>query len=166
MAILHPQHSALAHSHSDSATHDFVPTSSIPPVSTYTPPCPSRSSPATPTGSPTRRAAPSSTFPWLTSSRLREVPGRTAITRRHVPTAPVSLEPRRSADSRLLRQWVAERSKSSPQTNSTRWTFRNVATGLYLGIDGAPKSAGRVVATRTETEWDVRPDREDPSALR
>ncbi|KAM5531423.1 hypothetical protein V8D89_000911 [Ganoderma adspersum] len=63
-------------------------------------------------------------------------------------------------------KWVAERPKSSPQTNATRWTFRNVATGLYLGIDGAPKSAGRVVATRTETEWDVRPDREDPSALR
>nr|VWP01380.1 Transcriptional repressor rco-1 [Ganoderma boninense] len=63
-------------------------------------------------------------------------------------------------------KWVAERPKSSPQAGATRWTFRNVATGLYLGVDGAPKSAGRIVATRTETEWDVRPDREDPSALR
>ena len=63
-------------------------------------------------------------------------------------------------------QWVAERARSVPQLGVTRWTFRSVATGLYLGIDGAPRSAGRVVATRIETEWDVRPDREDPSVLR
>ncbi|TBU27429.1 hypothetical protein BD309DRAFT_954872 [Dichomitus squalens] len=63
-------------------------------------------------------------------------------------------------------KWVAERARSVPETGATRWTFRNVATGLYLGIDGAPRSAARVAATRTETEWDVRPDREDPAALR
>ena len=48
----------------------------------------------------------------------------------------------------------------------TRWVFRSVATGLYLGVDGAPRAAARVIATRDETEWDVRPDREDPSVLR
>ena len=63
-------------------------------------------------------------------------------------------------------QWVAERARSAPQDGATRWTFRNVATGLYLGIDGAPRSAARVAATRTETEWDVRPDREDPAVFR
>ncbi|KAI0697221.1 hypothetical protein C8T65DRAFT_27556 [Cerioporus squamosus] len=63
-------------------------------------------------------------------------------------------------------KWVAERARSGPQPGATRWVFRNVATGLYLGIEGAPKPAAYVVATRTETEWDVRPDREDPSVLR
>ncbi|KAI0710825.1 hypothetical protein C8Q76DRAFT_623968 [Earliella scabrosa] len=60
-------------------------------------------------------------------------------------------------------KWVAERARTP---SMTRWVFRSVATGLYLGVDGAPRAAARVIATRDETEWDVRPDREDPSVLR
>ena len=67
----------------------------------------------------------------------------------------------------LTWKWVAERARSTPQTpGTTRWTFRSVATGLYLGVEGAPRTAARIMATRDETEWDVRADREDPTALR
>ena len=61
-------------------------------------------------------------------------------------------------------QWVAERARSN--AGATRWVLRSVATGLYLGVEEPPRSAGRVIATQEETEWDVRPDREDPSTLR
>ncbi|KAI0755649.1 hypothetical protein C8Q74DRAFT_1210521 [Fomes fomentarius] len=60
-------------------------------------------------------------------------------------------------------KWVAERARTP---SATRWVFRSVATGLYLGVEGAPQAAAHVIATREETEWDVRPDREDPSVLR
>ncbi|KAI8977833.1 hypothetical protein BD414DRAFT_157075 [Trametes punicea] len=56
-------------------------------------------------------------------------------------------------------KWVAERVGSG-----RGWTFRNVATGLFLGADGTPRPNAPVIATREETTWDLQPARE-PSAL-
>ncbi|KAI0738142.1 hypothetical protein C8Q80DRAFT_260659 [Daedaleopsis nitida] len=67
-------------------------------------------------------------------------------------------------DSSDNQKWVAERARTS--SSPTRWAFRSVATGLYLAVDGIPRAAARVIATRDETEWDVRPDQKDPSVLR
>ncbi|KAI0331521.1 hypothetical protein GY45DRAFT_1322075 [Cubamyces sp. BRFM 1775] len=57
-------------------------------------------------------------------------------------------------------KWVAEEAGSGG-----RWTFRNVATGLYLGVDGAPRPNALVIATRTETAWDIQPGREPSSVM-
>ncbi|KAH9914389.1 uncharacterized protein BXZ73DRAFT_55027 [Epithele typhae] len=62
-------------------------------------------------------------------------------------------------------KWVAE----GPRQNAgptTRWSFRNVATGLFLGLDGAGRQGTSIVATRDETEWDARAEAGNPSALR
>ncbi|KAI9068952.1 carbohydrate-binding module family 13 protein [Trametes sanguinea] len=56
-------------------------------------------------------------------------------------------------------KWVAELAESGGG-----WTFRNVATGLFLGIDGAPRPNAPVIATRQETTWDLQPGQE-PSSL-
>ena len=62
---------------------------------------------------------------------------------------------------------MAERARTASHApGTTRWTFRSVATGLYLGIEGAARASALIMATRDETEWDVHPDREDPSTLR
>ncbi|KAI0370723.1 hypothetical protein BV20DRAFT_966233 [Pilatotrama ljubarskyi] len=57
-------------------------------------------------------------------------------------------------------KWVAELAESG-----SGWTLRNVATGLYLGVDGTPRPGAPIVATRQETFWDLQPTSE-PSGLR
>ncbi|OJT11889.1 hypothetical protein TRAPUB_11535 [Trametes pubescens] len=58
-------------------------------------------------------------------------------------------------------KWVAERAESG----SGGWTFRSVATGLFLSVEGTPRPNASVVATREVTTWDLHPAR-DPSTVR
>ncbi|KAI0643333.1 hypothetical protein C8Q79DRAFT_915492 [Trametes meyenii] len=57
-------------------------------------------------------------------------------------------------------KWVAERVESGDG-----WTFRSVATGFFLGVDGAARPGASVIATREETAWDLSVSRE-PSTFR
>ncbi|EIW52697.1 uncharacterized protein TRAVEDRAFT_31827 [Trametes versicolor FP-101664 SS1] len=57
-------------------------------------------------------------------------------------------------------KWVAERAETG-----SGWTFRSVATGLFLSVEGTPRPNASVVATREVTTWDLYPAR-DPSTVR
>ncbi|KAF7416392.1 hypothetical protein PC9H_002658 [Pleurotus ostreatus] len=46
------------------------------------------------------------------------------------------------------------------------WTFKNVATGQYLGIEGEPGENTPVVVVDHPFEWDVKEDRQDNSSWR
>lgn len=61
---------------------------------------------------------------------------------------------------RCAPQWVAELAESG-----SGWTFRSVATGLFLSVEGTPRPNASVVATREVTTWDLYPAR-DPSTVR
>ncbi|KAH9914388.1 uncharacterized protein BXZ73DRAFT_54983 [Epithele typhae] len=63
-------------------------------------------------------------------------------------------------------KWVAEWPRQPNAGSTTRWSFRSVATGLFLGLDGAGRRGTSIVATRDETEWDTRAEVGNPSALR
>ncbi|KAF9073993.1 ricin B lectin domain-containing protein [Rhodocollybia butyracea] len=46
-----------------------------------------------------------------------------------------------------------------------QWTFRNVATGQYLGIDGPIQDGTPVVSCNDPVEWNIYPDERDSSVL-
>ncbi|RDB22017.1 hypothetical protein Hypma_010816 [Hypsizygus marmoreus] len=46
------------------------------------------------------------------------------------------------------------------------WTFRSVATGLYLSIDGSPADGTRLVAVTTPFGWHIWHDEVNPQTYR
>ncbi|KAF7986846.1 hypothetical protein HWV62_12560 [Athelia sp. TMB] len=47
------------------------------------------------------------------------------------------------------------------------WTLQSVGTGLYLGIDGAPRDGAPVIATQgPTTHWEIDNDGEDSNTWR
>lgn len=46
------------------------------------------------------------------------------------------------------------------------WTFKNVGTGAYLGIEGLPENGLPVVGTSNSIEWQIWPDEKDSGVHR
>ncbi|KAF9073994.1 ricin B-like lectin [Rhodocollybia butyracea] len=46
------------------------------------------------------------------------------------------------------------------------WTFRNLATGQYLGINGRIQDGAPIVGCNDAVEWDIYPDERDSSLHR
>ena len=46
------------------------------------------------------------------------------------------------------------------------WILRNVAKGLYLGVEGIAANGTPVVGVAKRFRWDIRPDENDSSTFR
>ena len=46
------------------------------------------------------------------------------------------------------------------------WMLRNLATGLYLGVEGVAENGTPVMAVAKRFRWDIRPDEQDSSTFR
>ncbi|KAM5545870.1 hypothetical protein V8D89_000908 [Ganoderma adspersum] len=46
------------------------------------------------------------------------------------------------------------------------WMLRNIATGLYLGVEGMAANGTPVIAVAKRFRWDIRPDEQDSSTFR
>ena len=44
--------------------------------------------------------------------------------------------------------------------------LRNLATGLYLGVEGVAENGTPVIAVAKRFSWDIRPDEQDSSTFR
>lgn len=44
--------------------------------------------------------------------------------------------------------------------------LRNLATGLYLGVEGVAENGTPVIAVAKRFRWDIRPDEQDSSTFR